>query len=59
MSDITLSCWAKFDQWIWNSTYFTRDEKAENHLRGHRLINDTCLFIIRVIFLVAATFLLI
>ena len=54
-----ISCWTKFDQWSWNSSHFTREEKTENHLRGNKFINDTCLLIIRLIFLAASTFLLI
>ena len=46
------SCWQKFDQWMWNSKQFTRDEKSKNHLKGHRLVNDNVLFILRIVLLI-------
>ena len=49
------SCWQKFDKWIWNSKQFTRKEKASNHLKGNKLVNDTFLFVMRIIMLMLAT----
>ena len=46
------SCWTKFDIWIWNSGHFTREQKTTNHLRGNRIVNNTFLFVVRIIMLV-------
>ena len=42
-----LTCWQKYDRWIWNSNHFTREEKVTNILKGNRLVNDNVMLVAR------------
>ena len=43
--------WHKIDSFFWSSSLISREDKKTQHIRGHRLVNDTCLLITRVIML--------
>ena len=49
------SCWARFDDWVWNGKYFARAEKCFNHVQGNRLVNDNVLFGVRIVMLLMMT----
>ena len=49
------SCWSRFDEWLWNRSYFTRAEKCLNHVRGNRYVSDNVLFGVRIVMLLMMT----